>query len=224
MNSVLSSLDPPVEVETGKNPTASIIWLHGLGADGHDFESIVPELPLSFAARFVFPHAPHRPVTINNGYVMRAWYDMSLSENRMVQDPVHIRESVGILNEYAAREIERGIRPERIVFAGFSQGGVIALEAGLRYSQRLAGIMALSTRVSDADALANAAHPANIRTPIFVVHGTLDRVIPFEHAHAAQKQLVARGFNLEWHSYPMDHTVSPEEIGDIRAWLTRVLG
>ena len=215
---------PPVEVETGKNPTASIIWLHGLGADGHDFESIVPELPLPFAVRFVFPHAPHRPVTLNNGYVMRAWYDMGLSGNRMVQNPEHIRESMDILNGYAAREVVRGIRPERIVFAGFSQGGVIALEAGLRYPQRLAGIMALSTLVSDADALANQAHPANTGTPIFLVHGTLDRVIPFEHAHAAQKQLVARGFNLEWRNYPMDHTVSPEEIGDIRAWLTRVLG
>jgi phospholipase/carboxylesterase len=220
----LNKLDPPVEVETGKNPTASIIWLHGLGADGHDFESIVPELPLPFAARFVFPHAPHRPVTINNGYVMRAWYDMSLSESRMVQDPEHIGESAGILNGYAAREIKRGIRSERIVFAGFSQGGVIAIEAGLRYPQRLAGIMALSTRVSDVDALAKAAHPANTGTPIFLVHGTLDRVVPFEHADAAQKQLAAHGFNLEWHSYPMEHTVSAAEIGDIRAWLTRVLG
>ena len=223
MNSVFASLDPPVEIETGKNPTASIIWLHGLGADGHDFEPIVPELRLAFAVRFVFPHAPYRPVTVNNGYVMRAWYDMGMSENRLVQNPEHIRESVGILNEYAAREVGRGIRPERIVFAGFSQGGVIALEAGLRYPQRLAGIMALSTLVSDADALANQAHPANIGTPIFLAHGTLDRLIPFELARTAQEQLVVRGLNLEWHSYPMDHTVSLEEIGDIRAWLTRVL-
>src|SRR3990167_9269603 len=133
-----------VEIETGANPTTSILWLHGLGADGHDFEPVVPELSLPVAARFVFPHAPHRPVTLNNGYVMRAWYDMGMSENRLVQNPEHIRESVGILNEYAAREIGRGMRPERIVFAGFSQGGVIALEAGLRYPQRPAGILALS--------------------------------------------------------------------------------
>ena len=224
MNSVLSSLDPPVEIETGKNPTAaSIIWLHGLGADGHDFEPIVPELRLPFAARFVFPHAPHRPVTVNNGYVMRAWYDMGMSDNRLVQNPEHIRESVGILNEYAAREIGRGMRPERIVFAGFSQGGVIALEAGLRYPQRLAGIMALSTLVSDADALVKQAQPANTGTPIFLAHGTLDRLIPFEMANAAQARFSAAGLNLEWHSYPMDHTVIPKEIGDIRAWLTRVL-
>ncbi len=224
MNSVFTSLDPPVEIEAGKNPIASIIWLHGLGADGHDFEPIVPELQLPFAARFVFPHAPHRPVTVNNGYVMRAWYDMGMAEDRLVQNPEHIRESVGILNSYAEREIARGIVPERIVFAGFSQGGVIALEAGLRYPQRLAGIMALSTLVSDADALAKRAQPANTGTPIFLAHGTLDRLIPFELANAAQARFSAAGLNLEWHSYPMDHTVSREEIGDIRAWFTRVLG
>ncbi|MBI3574778.1 MAG: dienelactone hydrolase family protein [Gammaproteobacteria bacterium] len=215
--------DPPVEVETGKHPTASIIWLHGLGADGHDFEPIMPELRLPFAARFVFPHAPYRPVTINDGHVMRAWYDMGMVENRLVQNPEHIRESIGVLNGYAEREIARGIAPGRIVFAGFSQGGVIALKAGLRYPQRLAGIMALSALVSDADALANQAHPANTGTPIFLAHGALDRLIPFDLARTAQEQLVARGLNLEWHSYPMDHTVSREEIGDIRAWLTRVL-
>ena len=215
--------DPPVEIETGKNPTASIIWLHGLGADGHDFEPIVPELKLALPVRFIFPHAPYRPVTINDGYVMRAWYDMGMSDRRFVQNAEHIRESVGVLNQYVAREIERGMRAERIVFAGFSQGGVIALHAGLRYPQRLAGIMALSTLVSDAEQLAQERHPANATTPIFLAHGTLDRLIPFEHARAAQAQLAAHGLNIEWHSYPMDHTVSREEIGDVRAWLTRIL-
>ena len=215
--------DPPVEIETGKNPTASIIWLHGLGADGHDFEPIVPELKLALPVRFIFPHAPYRPVTINDGYVMRAWYDMSMADRRFVQNAEHIRESVGVLNQYVAREIERGMRAERIVFAGFSQGGVITLHAGLRYSQRLAGIMALSTLVSDAEKLAQERHPANAATPIFLAHGTLDRLIPFEYAREAQAELVARGLNIEWHSYPMDHTVSREEIGDVRAWLTRIL-
>ncbi len=215
--------DPPVEIETGKNPTASIIWLHGLGADGHDFEPIAPELKLALPVRFIFPHAPYRPVTINDGYVMRAWYDMGMSDRRFVQNAEHIRESVAILNGHAAREIERGMAPERIVFAGFSQGGVIALHAGLRYPLRLAGIMALSTLMSDAGKLAQERHSANAATPIFLAHGTLDRLIPFEHAREAQAELAARGLNIEWHSYPMDHTVSREEIGDVRAWLTRIL-
>lgn len=216
-------MDPPVETETGKNPTASIIWLHGLGADGHDFEPVVPELKRDVPVRFIFLHAPYRPVTINDGYVMRAWYDMGMSDRRFVQNAEHIREAVGVLNQYAAREVERGIPAERIVFAGFSQGGVIALNAGLRYPQRLAGIMALSTLVSDAEDLANEINPANTATPIFLAHGTLDRLIPFELAQAAQEKLAANKLHLEWHSYPMDHTVSREEIADIYAWLTRVL-
>jgi phospholipase/carboxylesterase len=220
---MLKSSDPPVEIETGKNPAATIIWLHGLGADGHDFEPIVPELKLAVPVRFVFPQAPYRPVTINDGYVMRAWYDMGMSDHRFVQNADHIRESVAILNGYAAREVERGMRPERIVLAGFSQGGVIALHAGLCYPQRLAGIMALSTLVSDAEKLAQERHSANATTPIFLAHGTFDRLIPFELAREAQATLAARGLNLEWHSYPMDHTVSREEIGDVRAWLARVL-
>ncbi len=223
MNSVLSSLDPPVEVETGKNPAASVIWLHGLGADGHDFEPIVPELKLDIPARFIFPHAPYRPVTINNGFVMRAWYDMGMADRRFIQNPEHIRESIETLNQYAAREIERGMRADRIVFAGFSQGGVIALNAGLRFPQKLAGIMALSTLVSDADELASEVNPANAATPVFLAHGTLDRLIPFEFARVAQEKLTAHKLNLEWHSYPMDHTVSGEEIDDVRAWLTRIL-
>jgi len=223
VNSVLASLDPPVEIETGKNPTASVIWLHGLGADGHDFEPIVPELQLDIPARFIFPHAPYRPVTINQGFVMRAWYDMGMADRRFIQNTDHIRESVEVLNRYAAREVGHGMAPERIVFAGFSQGGVIALNAGLRYPQRLAGILALSTLVSDAEALANEVNPANAATPVFLAHGTLDRLIPFELARAAQEKLAAHKLNLEWHSYPMDHTVSREEVVDIRAWLARIL-
>jgi len=216
-------LDPPVEVETGKNPTASIIWLHGLGADGHDFEPLVPELKLDVPVRFLFPHAPYRPVTINQGYVMRAWYDMGMADRRFVQNAEHIRESVEALNRFAAREIERGMRAERIVFAGFSQGGVIALNAGLRSPQRLGGMLVLSALVADADVLVHETDPANVSTPIFIAHGTLDRLIPFELAQTAQKKLAAHQLNLEWHSYPMDHTVSREEVVDIRAWLTRIL-
>lgn len=218
--------EAPVEVETGPRPTASVIWLHGLGADGHDFEPIIPSLhwPPQPPLRFVFPHAPFRAVTLNNGYVMRAWYDIAMTERGFEQNPEHIRESERILHALIEKEIRRGIAGERIVLAGFSQGGAIALHAGLRYPARLAGIMALSAPVPFAVTLMAEVHPANAATPVFIAHGTDDRVVPLELVRDAHERMQARGLPLERHSYAMGHTVIPEEIRDMARWLRQVLG
>ncbi len=219
----LNTLDPPVEIETGKNPTASIIWLHGLGADGHDFEPLVPELRLAVPVRFVFPQAPYRPVTVNNGYVMRAWYDIAVTQQGFKQNAEHLHESEKILQGLIENEIRRGVSGERIVLAGFSQGGAIAMHTGLRYPKSLAGIMSLSAPVPFIEELLEQVSPINATVPIFMAHGTDDRTIPFALAQETHRLMQAHGRRLEWHSYPMDHTVSLEEIGDIRAWLARVL-
>jgi phospholipase/carboxylesterase len=217
--------EPAVEVETGANPAASIIWLHGLGADGHDFEPIIPELrlPSTLPLRFVFPHAPLRAVTINNGYVMRAWYDIAMSERGLEQNHEHIRESEKLLQAVIEKEIQRGIACERIVLAGFSQGGAIALHAGLRYPGTLAGIMALSAPVPYAESLMAEVHPANAVVPVFIAHGTDDRVVPYDLVQQAHQRMEARGLKLERHTYVMGHTLVPDEIRDIAAWLIRVL-
>jgi len=214
-----------IEVEPRTAPKASVIWLHGLGADGHDFESIVPalRLPEALPLRFVFPHAPLRPVTINGGYRMRAWYDISGLDRRSPQDEAGIRASGEELGRLVTRERERGIPADRIVLAGFSQGGAIALFAGLRQPERLAGIMALSTWLPLARRLEHEAHPANAAVPIFMAHGTSDSTVPMDLASLSRQQLEARGYGVEWHDYPMAHAVSPEEIEDIRSWLLRVL-
>ncbi|MDH5511586.1 MAG: dienelactone hydrolase family protein [Gammaproteobacteria bacterium] len=218
--------EPAVERQTGQGPDASVIWLHGLGADGHDFENLVPELhlPPTPGIRFVFPHAPFRPVTINGGYVMRAWYDIAMSERGFEHNVGHIRESVEILKGLIEHEIQRGISAERIVLAGFSQGGAIALHAGLHYSLRLAGILSLSAPVPDVDYLMTEIHPANAAVPIFMAHGTDDSMVPFELALHARGVMQARGLDLSWHSYAMGHSVTPEEIRDISAWLVHVVG
>src|SRR3989344_4276548 len=171
--------EPAIEVETGSGPSASVIWLHGLGADGQDFEVIIPELrlPTQPVLRFVFPHAPYRPVTINGGYIMRAWYDIAMSERGLEQNLEHIRESKRILQGLIENEIQRGIACERIVLAGFSQGGAIALHTGLRYSKSLAGIMSLSAPVPFAESLMAEVDPANATIPVFMAHGTDDRMI-----------------------------------------------
>jgi phospholipase/carboxylesterase len=223
VNSELS--DRPVEVETGPQPVASIIWLHGLGADGHDFEPIIPELrlPSQLPLRFVLPHAPYRPVTINGGYVMRAWYDIAMSERGFEQNPEHIRESEKILQALIEEEIRRGIAGERIVLAGFSQGGAIALHAGLRFPGTLAGIMALSAPVPFAETLMAEVHPANAAVPVFIAHGTDDRVVPYDLVQQAHRRMETRGLKLERHTYKMGHTLVPDEIRDITAWLGRVL-
>jgi phospholipase/carboxylesterase len=212
-----------VEVETGRNPGAAVIWLHGLGADGHDFEPIVPELvrPGERALRFIFPHAPMRPVTLNGGFVMRAWYDIIALDRRGPEDEPGIRASQATIDALIQRENARGIASERIVLAGFSQGGAMALFAGTRYPHRLAGIMGLSCYLLLAGAAERAV--ANAATPIFLAHGTEDPVVLPTLGEAARRALVTEGYAVEWHTYSMPHSVCPQEVADIAAWLRRVL-
>lgn len=214
----------PVEIETGPNPVASILWLHGLGADGYDFEPIIPELrlPPAPAIRFVFPHAPFRPVSVNGGANMRAWYDIAFDEKGIHQNEAHIRASEQGLRALIARENERGIESRRIVLAGFSQGAAIALHTGLRYTEPLAGIMALSMPLPLAEKIPSELNKANTQVPVFLAHGTLDRVVPFTVGEIAHSLLKKIGVPVEWHSYPMEHSLSLEEVNDIRVWLIRV--
>jgi phospholipase/carboxylesterase len=217
-----------IEIETGKNPAASVIWMHGLGADGGDFVPIVEELDLDGTPgiRFLFPHAPMRPVTINNGYVMRAWYDVSLGDlegNSRRADERGVRESQAQITALLEREEKRGVEPARIVLAGFSQGGAIALQAGLRYPRKLAGVMALSTYLPLAESLPREAAPANKATPIFMAHGIYDPVIPIVMGAGSMTLLTGFGYTVEWRQYPMPHSVCPQEIEDIGAWLRKVL-
>ncbi len=214
-----------VEIETGPNPRSSVIWLHGLGADGHDFEPIVPELvrPAERAVRFVFPHAPMRPVTLNGGYAMRAWYDIIALDRRAAEDERGIRASQALIAELRGRENARGIATEHIVLAGFSQGGAMALFCGTRYPERLAGIIGLScyqllAAQFDAERL-----PINQPTPIFLAHGLQDPVVSPLLGEAACRQLQAAGYAVEWHAYSMPHSVCPQEVVDIATWLRRVL-
>lgn len=215
----------PIEIETGPNPVASIIWLHGLGADGHDFEPIIPELrlPSSLAVRFVFPHAPYRPVSVNGGATMRAWYDIAFDATGIHQNEAHIRVSEQSLGALIAKERERGIESQRIVLAGFSQGAAIALHTGLRYPQPLAGIMALSAPLPLPELIPAELHAANAQVPVFLAHGTHDRVVPFAVGEATHTLLKKIGVPVEWHSYPMEHTLALEEVADISAWLARVV-
>jgi phospholipase/carboxylesterase len=216
---------PPIEIETGRDPRAAVIWLHGLGADGHDFEPIVPELrlPSALPIRFIFPHAPHRPVTINNGYVMRAWYDIRTAEFVQREDETGIRESEKTVRELIARENGRGIPSNRIVLAGFSQGGAIALHTGVRYPERLAGIMALSTYLPLLESFDAEAHHANRSVPVFAAHGTEDPIIPIERGQHSADLLKRKGADVLWRTYEMGHSVCIEEIGDIAAWLVTAL-
>jgi phospholipase/carboxylesterase len=214
-----------LELETGPRPTAAVIWLHGLGADGYDFEPIVPELdlPAAPAVRFVFPHAPMRPITINGGAVMRGWYDVMSLEGARREDDAGVRASQASVEELIAREMARGVPAARLVLAGFSQGGAIALQTGLRHPERLAGIMALSTYLPLAATLAAEASAANRDVPIFMAHGRDDSLIPIERATVSREALRAAGYKIEWHDYAMEHAVCREEIEDVAAWLRRVL-
>jgi phospholipase/carboxylesterase len=200
--------------------------MHGLGADGWDFVPIVRELPLPEepALRFIFPHAPVRPVTINNGAEMRAWYDISMNDISRLADERGIRESQAAVERLIARERDRGVDPGRIVLAGFSQGGAIALQAGLRHGNRLAGIVALSSYLPLEASLDAEASSANRTTPIFIAHGTQDPVVPLQLAQSSKAALERRGYEVEWHTYAMGHNVHPEEIEAISAFLGRVLG
>jgi phospholipase/carboxylesterase len=214
-----------VEIETGRNPTAAVIWLHGLGADGHDFEPIVPQLRLRGEPplRFVFPHAPVRPVTLNGGYAMRAWYDIVALDRRASEDESGIRASSAAIEALIRRENSRGVATSRIVLAGFSQGGAMALFTGTRYPERLAGIMGLSCYQLLAERFAAERAAANQSTPIFLAHGTQDPVVAPVLGEEAYRQLQAAGYTVEWHTYTMPHAVCPQEVADIAAWLRRVL-
>jgi phospholipase/carboxylesterase len=220
----MTQLLETIEIETGKAPDAAVIWLHGLGADGHDFEPVVPELrlPARFHVRFVFPHAPVRPVTLNQGMRMRAWYDiLQLGGGR--EDAAGIRASQRSVEELIGRERGRGIPPRRVVLAGFSQGGAIVLHTSLRYPERLAGTLALSTYLPLASTLAAERTAANLDLPIFMAHGTEDPMIPLDRAVRSRDALAALGYPVEWRDYPMPHSVCLPEISDIAEWLTRVL-
>ncbi|MCW8808899.1 MAG: alpha/beta hydrolase [Rhodanobacter sp.] len=216
---------PAVEHETAPQPTCSIIWLHGLGADGNDFVPIVPELVVAEwpALRFVFPHAPVRPVTINNGMSMRAWYDIAAFDLNARQDEAGMRASIREVETLIAREVARGVPSERIFLAGFSQGGAIALAAGLRHAEKLAGIIALSTYLPLHASLAAERSAANAATPIFWGHGTADPVVILLRAIESRDLLKSLDYALQWHTYPMLHAVCAEELDDLRHWLSQQL-
>ncbi|MEX2496313.1 MAG: alpha/beta fold hydrolase [Woeseia sp.] len=218
-----------VEIELGAQPKSSVIWLHGLGADGHDFEAVVPELglPREAGIRFVFPHAPTRPVTINNGMTMRAWYDILSFDRAGQQDEKGVRDSAKLIEQLVEREHERGSGYDRIVVAGFSQGGAIALHTALRFPQRLAGVMALSTYLPVGHLFAEEiAENESLRSrnlPIFMAHGSFDPVLPIQLGRESRQLLEGAGFAVAWHEYPMAHAVCAEEIVAIRKWLASVL-
>lgn len=214
-----------VELQSGAEPEVSVIWLHGLGADGHDFEPIVPQLAASLPpARFIFPHAPVRPVTINAGIPMRAWYDIVSFDRGPPQDREGIEASRQAIERLVSREEERGIGSERIILAGFSQGGAVALYCGLRLERPLAGLMGLSTYLLMSADLEAQRAMANAKTPVFAAHGTYDPVIPVAAGHHVRESLEALGYQVEWHEYPMPHAVCPEEVSDIARWLSGRLG
>ena len=214
-----------LEVNPQSKPAAAIIWLHGLGVDGHDFEPIVPELriPESLPIRFVFPHAPKRPVTINFKMVMPAWFDILDVSGLHKVNVDDILKSSRQLADLIQAEIRRGLSPDRIILAGFSQGGTIALHAGLRFAKKLAGIMALSTFLPTVDQLADDGSDANRATPIFMAHGTSDPLIGIENAVLTRDALRRLGYDVRWQEYPVAHTVCHEEIRDIRSWILDIL-
>ena len=212
---------PHVELTTGENPAGTVIWMHGLGADGWDFVPIVRELdlPEELSLRFLFPHAPVRPVTINNGHEMRAWYDVAMADFGRLPDEAGIRESQAHVEAFIDWEKSRGVPAARTILAGFSQGGAIALHAGLRHAESLAGILALSTYLPLPETLAREASDANERVHVFMAHGTQDPVVPLALAQSSRVALEARGLSPEWHDYPMPHSVCAEEVAAIAAWL-----
>jgi phospholipase/carboxylesterase len=221
----MSQLLPHITLETAPNPTAAVIWLHGLGADGNDFAGLVPELDLRGLApiRFIFPHAPSIPVTLNNGYVMPAWYDILGTQLQRVEDDAGIRKSAVQIEALIANQVAQGIPASRIVLAGFSQGCAMVLHTGLRHPQKLAGILALSGYLPLAESVAAERNAANKDTPIFMAHGTQDPMIVLSRAEASRDALVALGCKVQWHTYPMPHSVHPSEIADIAKFLKSVL-
>ncbi len=214
MNEIL----PSVVIDSAPHPNACVIWLHGLGADGHDFEPVVPELrlPPSLPVRFIFPHAPQRPVTINQGCVMRAWYDITHPDLGRFVDAAGIHQSRQLIDKLVNQVVGEGIAPGRIILAGFSQGGVIALETGLRHDPPIGGIIALSTYVALPDELPGAKPES---PPILMMHGSEDPLIPLPLAEAGRDLLLNKGYQVAWHVFPMPHSVCAEEIAVIRRWL-----
>jgi phospholipase/carboxylesterase len=214
--------DDCVTLTPSSAPSAAVIWLHGLGADGHDFVPLAPELrlPETVAVRFIFPHASMRPVTINNGYVMRAWYDIKALALSGVEDEIGIRESENAVRALIQKQIDTGITSDRIVIAGFSQGGAIALQTALRYPRRLAGVLALSTYLPLRSLLTSEASQMNRDVPILMCHGSQDSVVPLPLGEMSRDALRAQNYAVEWKTYPMQHEVSMAEINDIAAWLS----
>jgi len=221
-----SALLDCIEVNPSGKPAATIIWLHGLGADGHDFEAIVPELrlPDSLPVRFVFPHAPERAVTVNAGMIMRAWFDLiDLNLDANSADKEQFSESVEMLEALIENELRSGFASDRIVLAGFSQGGAIALHTGLHFPKRLAGILAMSMHLPTIRDRSAALSPANREVPIMMAHGQMDPLIPLARAIETRQELTRLGYAVSWHEYPIQHSVCAEEVADIRAWLLGVL-
>ena len=215
---------PHITTETSANPTASIIWLHGLGADGHDFEPIVAELglPDDLAVRFIFPHAPAMPVSINGGYIMPAWYDIKQQDLGIEHDKDDVHASAVSIQMLIDQEIMRGIPANRIILAGFSQGAAMALYTGLRQAESLAGIMVLSGYLLLSDEF-KSVNSNNLQTPIFMAHGVHDSVVLFEWGESSYRQLQEKGYPVAWHTYPMEHSLCDAEINDIGKWLTTIL-
>lgn len=209
----------PITLQTGKQPQYSIIWLHGLGADGQDFVPIVDELDLQVAVRYIFPNAPLRPVTINGGVVMRAWYDIAGQSMDAQQDAAGICASQLLVEQLISQEVARGIKSDKIFLAGFSQGGAIALHTAMRQTAPLGGILALSTYLPLADSAAREALASNRATPVFMAHGRDDPVIPYALGAASRDKLQEFGYEVEWHEYPMQHSVAEKELRDIETWL-----
>ena len=217
----MTTLIQHIELVTGADPKGTVIWMHGLGADCWDFVSVVKELglPADLPLRFIFPQAPSRAITINNGQVMPGWYDISMAELHRKPDEAGVRQSQASIDQLIAREISRGIAAEKIILAGFSQGGAIALQVGLRHRELLGGILALSTYLTLDDSLAAEATIANANIPILMAHGTQDPLIPLSLALASRAKMEARGYKVDWHEYPMPHSVCMEEIEDIGVWI-----
>ena len=217
-----------IEMEINGEPEAVIIWLHGLGADGNDFVPVVKQLDIirNKGVRFVFPHAPYRSVTINGGMTMRAWYDVMTLDRNGIQDELGIQKSSTFLEELIQREYDRGIAYNKIIIAGFSQGGAIALYTGLRYPKKLGGLIALSTWIPLEEKIKNELGKDNsqpLNLPIFLAHGEYDQVIPFEFGEISKKLIEKFGFKVNWNSYPIEHSVSQQEISDIGLWLSEIL-
>jgi phospholipase/carboxylesterase len=213
-----------VEVETRPQPTHAVIWLHGLGADGHDFEPLVPQLLRSGwpALRFVFPHAAIRPISLNNGLPMRGWYDIAGFDLSQRQDETGVRASITEVEALIEREAAHGIEADRVVLAGFSQGGAVALAAGLRHARKLAAIVALSTYLPVAEAIGRERSEANASIPIFMAHGAFDPVVPKVLGERSRDRLRGWGYSVAWHDYPMAHQVCPQEIADLADFLAGV--